>query len=929
MIRNGVCLVVGEAIAQKAPKLWKQLSKWGSEFKLENWNFLDEFLKLQKNIKAKDMVAEKEHIKISPDFTFIKDLVAGRPVLAYPLANGGFRLRYGRSRVSGFSAASIHPATMFVLDKYIAIGVQLKVERPGKAASMTACDTIEGPIVKLNSGEVKTLNSVKEAKQISQDIAEILFLGDILFSYGDFFNRAHTLVPPGYCEEWWVKEFEKAIVDMFGSLDVEKSGSLLEEDPESIDRILKNPLIEKPNSILALKIAKKFKIPLHPKYTWHWNTISTDDFISLIDWLHNMKVIKNGDEIEKIVLPLDERKRYLELIGMPHKVATKEFVVIEKNEAIILLHLFNITGDNALDSMKTCCIDSKAEKSVDLVKSCSSITVRDKSGIFIGARMGRPEKAKMRKLTGSPHVLFPVGDEGGRLRCFQSAMDEKKITAEMPVYYCSKCKKQTIYKICEVCNTATKKKYYCKICGELDKEECEHGSTVSYRQQSIDSCYYFQSALKLLNMTSYPDLIKGVRGTSNKDHTPEHLAKGILRAKHSVFVNKDGTTRYDMTQLPITHFKPKEIFTSVEKLKSLGYTHDVEGKELSSENQVLELLPQDVILPSCDQSVEEGADRVLLHITQFIDDLLVSLYGLKPFYKIKKVEDLVGHIVVGLAPHTAAGIATRIIGFTKTQGFFAHPMIHAAMRRDCDGDEACIILLMDLLINFSRKYLPAHRGATQDAPLVLTSTLIPSEVDDMVFDMDVAWNYPLEFYNGCLEYKKPWEVNVEQVSAKLKTENPTEGYGFTHNANNINSGVRCSAYKTIPSMEDKLKGQMALAEKIRAVNASDVANMVISKHFIKDLKGNLRKFSIQNVRCVKCNQKFRRPPLIGKCSCGGRIIFTIAEGSVVKYLEPSMSLADKYDVPVYVKQTLELTKQRVEEVFGKEKEKQSGLGKWF
>ena len=44
-------------------------------------------------------------------------------------------------------------------------------------------------------------------------------------------------------------------------------------------------------------------------------------------------------------------------------------------------------------------------------------------------------------------------------------------------------------------------------------------------------------------MSQYPDLIKGVRGTSNKDHVPEHFAKGILRAKHDVSVNKDGTTR--------------------------------------------------------------------------------------------------------------------------------------------------------------------------------------------------------------------------------------------------------------------------------------------------------------------------------------------------------------------------------------------------
>ena len=131
-------------------------------------------------------------------------------------------------------------------------------------------------------------------------------------------------------------------------------------------------------------------------------------------------------------------------------------------------------------------------------------------------------------------------------------------------------------------------------------------------------------------------------------------------------------------------------------------------------------------------------------------------------------------------------------------------------------------------------------------------------------------------------------------------------------------------------MEEKLKGQMEIAVKIRAVDESDVARMVIEKHFLKDTKGNLRKFSMQEFRCVACNEKFRRPPLVGKCTkCGGKILFTISEGSVVKYLEPSISLAQKYGVPDYLKQSLELLKRRIEDVFGKEKEKQEGLGKWF
>jgi len=200
----------------------------------------------------------------------------------------------------------------------------------------------------------------------------------------------------------------------------------------------------------------------------------------------------------------------------------------------------------------------------------------------------------------------------------------------------------------------------------------------------------------------------------------------------------------------------------------------------------------------------------------------------------------------------------------------------------------------------------------------------------MFFDIDVGWKYPLEFYEACNNYTNPRDLNLEQVNLRLGTPSQYEGMGYTHPVENINSGVLCSAYKAIPSMEDKLKGQMELAEKIRAVNEAEVAAMVIDKHFIKDIKGNLRKFSIQQFRCVKCNKKFRRPPLIGKCdSCGNKIIFTISEGSIIKYLEPSISLANKYDVPAYLKQTLELTKRRIDDVFGKEKEKQEGLGKWF
>jgi DNA polymerase II large subunit len=96
------------------------------------------------------------------------------------------------------------------------------------------------------------------------------------------------------------------------------------------------------------------------------------------------------------------------------------------------------------------------------------------------------------------------------------------------------------------------------------------------------------------------------------------------------------------------------------------------------------------------------------------------------------------------------------------------------------------------------------------------------------------------------------------------------------------------------------------------------------------MRGNLRKFSMQQFRCVSCNEIVRRPPLSGVCpKCGGKIIFTISEGGIKKYLEPALDLIEKYHLSPYLKQSVELTRRYIDSVFGKEPDKQEALGKWF
>jgi DNA polymerase II large subunit len=910
-IRGGVALVIS-MVALKAPKLWKELAKWGNEFDLENWNFIGEFLDIQK--KAKAGTSSKKEVKgekkiLSPDTTFIADLVSGRPVLTHPLAYGGFRLRYGRSRVSGYSSASIHPATMVLLNEYIAIGTQLKTERPGKAASITSCDTIDGPIVLLNDGTVEQVFSVARAREITKEIKEIIFLGDILFSYGDFFDRNHMLVPVGYNNELYALELET-------KLSAEGSESKLTDYGLSIEKTKKNvedPLRNIPSVRESILLSNSLGMPIHPLYTPYFTATSPERLNKLFSQISSK--LPSLAEQKNIILTLDS-KRILEDMGIPHNLS-QDTVIIDENFSIIIKEafpkLFHEDIEIKKEFIKISEKLSKEQNSMEYVNSLSKNVFRNRAGTFVGARMGRPEKAKMRKMTGSPHGLFPVGDEGGRMRSFQSALEVGKVNSSFPDYYCEKCDRITVYRLCEICNNiATLKEN-------------------THSKRDIDIKHYMKDALSRTGLKEFPDLIKGVRGTFNATRIPEHLSKAVIRAIHSVYVNKDGTIRYDMTELPITHFKPKEVGTSIKKLRALGYEKDISDKELVSEDQILEIKPQDIILGAAPDTPDEAADEVIFRIGNFVDELLVRLYKQKAYYNYKTKEDTVGAIVIGLAPHTSAGIIGRVIGYSKSQSMLCHPLYHAAMRRDTDGDESCIILLMDGLLNFSRSFLPDRRGSrTMDAPLVLTSILDPAEVDDMVHKLDIAWKYPLELYEKAEEYAMPWEVTVDLLSNHLGTDRQYEKMGFTHDTDDINAGVTCSAYKLLPSMQEKLMGQMDIATKVRAVDKNNVAQLVIEKHLIRDIKGNLRKFSMQVFRCVSCNEKFRRPPLVGKCKkCGGKIIFTISEGSIIKYLEPAKSLAEAYDLSPYLKESIEILDRRIIGVFGKDKEKQLGLGAWF
>ena len=219
-----------------------------------------------------------------------------------------------------------------------------------------------------------------------------------------------------------------------------------------------------------------------------------------------------------------------------------------------------------------------------------------------------------------------------------------------------------------------------------------------------------------------------------------------------------------------------------------------------------------------------------------------------------------------------------------------------------------------------------------DAPLVLTTHLDPSEVDSEAHNIDVVERYPLEFYEATLRLAKPqeFEGEIETVRRRLGKPHVYHGLGFTHDTSDISAGVTVSAYKTLKEMVDKLEKQLSLAKKLRCVDERDVARRVIETHFLPDLAGNLRAFATQKVRCVNCNAKYRRVPLLGRCRrCGGKLVLTVARGSVEKYLNVTERLLDKYSLEDYLRQRVKILRMSIESIFTDESVEQKKLGDYF
>jgi DNA polymerase II large subunit len=674
-VRGGAILALVEGVLQKAPKLLKYAEK----LELEGWDWLKKVAeKLQSTGAGVEPVEEEEEEESEEGEEeeeggerYLEEVIGGRPVFCHPHSPGGFRLRYGRARNTGYATVGMHPATMYILEEFPAVGTQLKTEFPGKAATVAPVDTIEGPTVKLKNGSVVRVGSVEQAKRVKGEIEEILFLGDLLVSFGEFLENNHPLLPPAWCEEWWAKEVAAKV------------------PPEKLEKIKPHlsPPFPPPPPEVAVELSEEFKVPLHPAYTYAFEEVSGQQLYELAEWLERGKPSFENGVLRCLRVPKEEGpKRTLELLGVPHAVEGEEVVLT----------------DHALPLAKCLALFQKKDKKVLLsgeplraLQELAGFPIRRRAPTIVGARMGRPEKASPRKMKPPPHVLFPVSTAGGPTRNLVKASAKLgenggELFVEVVRMICPNCGNVTIRRRCERCGAKTEYVRIFPCCKrEAKGDRCPaHGGKASYADvRAVPLKELLQQAAQKLGEKP-PEEVKGVKGLTSAYKFPEPLEKGILRAKHGVYVFKDGTVRFDLTNMPLTHFRPREVGVSVEKLRELGYTHDLNGAPLQDENQLLELKVQDVI-------ISRECAKYLLSAAGFVDDLLEKFYGLPRFYNCKRPEDLVGHLLIAIAPHTSVGVVARIVGFTEGSICFAHPFFHAAKRRDCFTADAVVPILMD------------------------------------------------------------------------------------------------------------------------------------------------------------------------------------------------------------------------------------------
>ncbi len=740
-------------------------------------------------------------------WAWLKSLSFVRPVhhIELPLSQHGkgvFKIRYGRAPNTGFGTVGVNPATMILLDGLIRPGSRLKLNVAPWHVIVVPVNTIDGPIVELKDGSIVEVKNLDDAFKIKERVAKILHLGDILISYNDLVSSNAKLKRAGFCSEWWQLLLIRRLKENNNIRNVLRDMRLSED---YLNYIIQGKII--PNDVQAVELSKKLGLPLHPYYTFNWDALSVDEYLLLRRLLQSSKFTFHNDKL--ILRPAPEVKRLLKKLLIP---CTSSSGFLEINNATALLSCLNLDANVDSEKIKWMNIN-------DVIYFISGITIMPRFVNNVSASL----VVKKSKMSSLAHTVTPfdVND--------LATVNNGNLNAVLPIRICNRCNEITYKYQCPKCGSRTIKGYHCPKCGRYtDSTVCPYcnSKTESYDLflVSIDE---YHKAVRNLGLGS-PSTLKPMKNSKGY----EVIEKGILRSFNEVLVGADGIIKIRLINAPLTQFKPKDVGIKVQTLKSLGYNYDVNGNPLENEEQVVKLLPYDVILP-------KQAGEILFRVTKFIDSELQNLYKLPQFYYISSPNELIGHLIVGFAPNSHIGIIGRIIGFTDSDVLYATPSWHLSKGRKCNGQEDYIALVLDIMLNYSSSYL-----GIKNYPFVINMNINEVKmVDEPITIYDASWT----------------EENVNTVS--LSQDLAKYNVFMIHPGFLINPVGYIQKDENILSIIEKY---LNIVSKFEYVDLEKSLTM-LSAQLLPMLKKNLLLYLKSGFICVKCGSIYKRPPLSGAC----------------------------------------------------------------
>ncbi len=700
-IRGGACLVIAEGLCQKASKLRRIVDKLG----LDGWEFLAEL-----GHHATD--DEDAHTP-----KYLQDSVGGRPVLAHPSHPGGFRLVYGRARTTGLAACAVNPATMVILQHFVAVGTQVKLEYPGKATAMGVCDTIEGPIVELEDGTLTAVHEPVRAAELLPQVRRIVDLGEILVSYGEFLENNRALAPGAYSLDWHAEELKAAGADRSADrgLDLRGGGA----DVDHLPRTAPPPMAP----LLARPLARGDPFPLR---------------------------VRGADRTLARRPARGAPRPSLEGGPGPARFPDGSLRARTSGRANRTRAPRSSAAWASSPGTGYFCAGSRSTHRTRTPSptSAASPASRSAGGARPGSAGGSaaPRRRTSASMEPNVHALFPVAPRAAR-------------PARSPrrrVRRCARGSGVTLgVRLCPSCHRTT-------VWTRVRVRDAHRAGREDGQRAPADRAH-LERRRRRLHLAKTP-VVKGVKGLTSPGKVPEPIEKGILRAV-APDLGLPGRDRAVRPHRPAAHpFPPATRSGLPSRGRARWATRtDWAGRGADRRRAAGRASPAGPRRGPFVRGVPHPACPVRRRRARSALQPRAVLPG-QPAGRPGRAA-----IVVALAPHTSGGVAGRIIGFTNAEACFAHPVFHAAKRRNCDGDEDSVTLLLDALLNFSRSYLPESRGALMDKPLVLTTRLEATEVDKEAHHVDVGDRYPLAFYRAAADRRPAKEVEslIEQVGRRL------------------------------------------------------------------------------------------------------------------------------------------------------------------